>query len=237
MAGRTAAYGRAAYQWALKRDSLASSPFTNLPLAGIASRERILTDHELAAIWKATEALGSFNAIVRMLILTGQRREEVAGMGWAELADDLSIWTIPAGRAKNGVAHVVPLSSQAQALLRGVPRHDGSGFIFPGRRGSFNGFGKAKEELDAASAVTNWHLHDLRRTMATGLQKLGVRLEVTEAVLNHIAGSRAGIVGVYQRHDYAAEKHAALAAWGEYVMALVERRTSESNLLRLPRRA
>jgi integrase len=196
-----------------------------------------LTDHELRAVWQATSGGGAFNAIVRALILTGQRREEVAGMTWAELDDDLSTWTIPAGRAKNGVSHVVPLSVPVQALLRGVARQEGSDLVLPGLRGTFNGFGKAKAQLDKASGVTDWRLHDIRRTAATGLQRLGVRLEVTEAVLNHVSGSRAGIIGIYQRHDYAVEKRAALDAWGAHVAAIVEGREAAGNVTLLQRSA
>jgi integrase len=104
---------------------------------------------------------------------------------------------------------------------------------FPGLRGTFNGFSLAKAALDAKSGVTNWRLHDLRRTMATGLQRLGVRLEVTEQVLNHVSGSRAGIVGVYQRHDFAMEKRAALDAWGAHVAAIVEGRAATDNVVTL----
>jgi integrase len=222
MASRTAAYGRTCYQWAVKRGSLAVNPFMGLSLAAAVKRERVLTDDELAAVWKAAAGPGPFNAIVRMLILTGQRRGEVAGMTWDELAP--STWTIPGVRTKNGVAHFVPLSPQAQAILRVCPQLDDSALVFPGLRGPFNGFGKAKGALDRAGGVNDWRLHDLRRTVATGLQRLGVRLEVTEAVLNHVSGSRGGIVGVYQRHDWADEKRAALNAWGEHVDAIVEGR-------------
>ena len=222
MASRTAAYGRSCYQWAVKRGSLAINPFMGLSLAAAVKRERVLTDDELAAVWKAAAGPGPFKAIVRMLILTGQRRGEVAGMTWDELAP--STWIIPGARTKNGAAHLVPLSPQAQALLRVCPQLDDSALVFPGLKGPFNGFGKAKGTLDSASGVKDWRLHDLRRTVATGLQRLGVRLEVTEAVLNHVGGSRAGIVGVYQRHDWAEEKRAALSAWGERVDAIVEDR-------------
>jgi integrase len=153
------------------------------------------------------------------------------GLTWAELSGDFSTWTIPASRAKNGTTHIVPLASPAQDLLREAPRF--GELVFPGLRGPFNGWSKAKAALDAKSGATNWRLHDLRRTMATGLQRLGVRLEVTEQVLNHVSGSRAGIVGVYQRHDFANEKRAALEAWGEHVEAIVEGRTPESNVLKL----
>jgi integrase len=236
MAARTAAYGRACYAWAIRRGSLTVNPFVALPLAPVEKRERVLTDHELRAVWQATSGGGAFNAIVRMLVLTGQRREEVAGMTWAEL-DELSTWTIPASRAKNGVAHVVPLSAPAQTLLRGVACQEGSDLVFPGLRGPFNGFGKAKAQLDEASGVAGWRLHDLRRTAATGLQRLGVRLEVTEAVLNHVSGSRAGIVGIYQRHDYAVEKRAALDAWGAHVAAIVEGREAAGNVTPLRKSA
>jgi integrase len=237
LASRTAAYGRACYQWAIKRGALEANPFVNLPLAPVGKRERVLSDDELRTVWKATEGPGPFNVIVRMLILTGQRREEVAGMAWNEICPDLSTWTIPANRAKNGAVNIVSLSPQAQAILRATLRLAGSALVFPGLRGPFNGFSKAKAALDKASGVNDWRLHDLRRTMATGLQKLGVRLEVTEAVLNHVSGSRAGIVGVYQRHSWSEEKRAALMAWGERVAAIVEEREAAGNVTPLRARS
>jgi integrase len=237
MAARTAAYGKAAYGWAVKRGALSTNPFVNLPVAPAPRRERVLSDDELSAIWRATDGPGPFNGIVRFLILTGQRREEVSGMTWAELSGDFSTWTIPASRAKNGATHIVPLNAPAQEVLRGVPgfgaQQTGLELVFPGLRGPFNGWSKAKAALDAKSGVTNWRLHDLRRTIATGLQRLGVRLEVTEQVLNHVSGSRAGIVGVYQRHDFASEKRAALDAWGAHVLAVVEGRANADNVVTL----
>ena len=235
MASRTAAYGKAAYGWAVKRGTIGANPFLALPVAPTERRDKVLADDELAVVWRAAEGAGVFGSIVRFLILTGQRREEVAGMAWAEVSDDLSTWTIPGTRAKNGTTHVVPLPAPAQALLRGLPRV--GELVFPGRVGIFSGWSKSKADLDKAADVTGWRLHDLRRTLATGLQKLGVRLEVTEAVLNHTAGSRAGIVGVYQRHDYATEKRAALDAWGKHVLAVVEGRQAGDNVVAMPQRA
>ena len=238
IASRTAAYGRACYQWAIKRGTLSANPFAALPAIGAKpKRERVLTDDELAAIWRAASAMAPpFGPIIRLLILTGQRREEVTGMRWDELSDDLTTWTIAASRAKNGAVHHVPLAEPAREILRALPRE--GELVLPGDRprAPFSGWSKAKARLDARSGVTDWVLHDLRRTMATGLQRLGARLEVTEAVLNHIAGSRAGIVGIYQRYDWASEKRAALDAWAAHVMSIAEGRSAAANVVPLARR-
>jgi integrase len=234
--GRTVAYGRAAYAWSIKRGSVKVNPFAKLPVAtSIDKRDRVLSDEELTAIWRATGNTGfPFGTIVRLLLLTGQRREEVGGMTWAELSDDLATWTIPGARTKNGAPHIVPMSEPARALLRSLPRQ--SRLVLPGERTTpFGGWSKCKARLDAVSSVSDWRLHDLRRTLATGLQRLGVRLEVTEAVLNHISGSRGGIAGVYQRHDWAAEKRAALDAWAAHVLAAAGERTSAVNVVSLAR--
>jgi integrase len=240
MAGALARYGSALYGWAIRRGTLSGNPFERVPVAPTVRRERVVSDDEINRIWAATEGPGAFNGIVRILMLTGQRREEVAGMTWDEIAPDLSVWTIPASRAKNGVAHVVPLSPQAQTVLRAASRvkreaDDSLDLVFPGEPGVFSGWSKSKGRLDGRIGVNGWTLHDLRRTTATGLQKLGVRLEVTESVLNHVSGSRAGVTGIYQRHDWAEEKRAALNAWGEHIAAIVEGRTATGNVTRLRR--
>jgi integrase len=209
IARQAGAYGRACYGWAVHVDLLADNPFIGIRLETVASRERVLTDQELRSIWQATEDRGSYRHIVRLLLLTGQRREEIAGMLWSELDADRMTWTIPAARTKNHRVQIVPLSKQAKAVLSAQPNFAHDDRVFMG----FRSFSKAKPRLDAESGVTGWRLHDLRRTVATGLQRLGVRLEVTEAVLGHVGGSRAGIVGIYQRHTWADEKRAALNAW------------------------
>jgi integrase len=221
MAARTKAYGEACYAWAIKRGSVDANPFANIPVAPTTKRDRVLTDSELRAIWQATAGPGSFNAIVRLLMLTGQRRSEVAEMERTELSADLSTWTLPGERAKNGHTHIVPLAPQARAIIEAAPRYTNR-LVFPAPRGStIATFSHDKERLDEAVGLDDWTLHDLRRTVATGLQRLGVRLEVTEACLNHVGGSRGGIIGVYQRHDWADEKRAALEAWGARVEAIV----------------
>jgi integrase len=260
MTGRTAAYGRAAYAWAVKRGAVAVNPFAALPIGNsVAKRERVLSDQELAEIWRASgEVAAPYGSIVRLLILTGQRRGEVAGMAWNEISENLTAWTMPCERTKNGAAHAVPLSEAAANLIKASLPKDAkeakralsdlraaNALILPGVKGTaFAGWSKAKRALDKAIgkaraepvAIEPWSIHDLRRTVATGLQRLGVRLEVTESVLNHISGSRGGIAGVYQRHDWAAEKRAALDAWAAHVGAILEGR-SAANVVQLRQQA
>ena len=266
MTGRTAAYGRAAFAWAMKRDAVRANPFASLAITKtIAKRERVLSDVELAEIWHAAADAGQpYGTIVRLLILTGQRRGEVGGMRWEEISDDLATWSLPGERTKNGAPHAVPLSALVRDILeRLLPGHGSAAkraieelraaqaLVLPGARSTpFAGWSKCKAALDRAiierrkdAAATGtkptplppWSLHDLRRTVATGLQRLGVRLEVTEAVLNHISGSRGGIAGVYQRHDWASEKRAALGAWAAHVMVKTEGRASANNVVTLGR--
>jgi integrase len=181
----------------------------------------------------ASEAIQQpFGTFYQLLILTGQRREEVAGLNWAELDRTAAIWTIPADRAKNGVAHIVPLSAPVIAemdRLAGDPKGQvpwpTSGYaVTTTGRSPISGFSKAKAALDAAvtevcvgASLSAWRVHDLRRTMATGFQRLGVRFEVTEATLNHVSGAKSGVAGIYQRHDWREEKRAALEAWGRHI--------------------
>ena len=144
----------------MKRGTVPSNPFAELPLpSAVNKRDRVLSDEEAAAIWRAAgEAPLPYRAIVRLLMLTGQRREEVAGMTWAELSEDLATWTIPATRTKNGIPHLVPLSQPARELLHALPfEHQRAklALVFPGERGTpFSGWSKAKSALDTASGVS-----------------------------------------------------------------------------------
>ena len=237
----TGAYGRACYGWAIGKDLLVENPFARLKLDAVASRERVLSDEELVAIWGATKGPGAYNAIVRMLILTGQRREEVAGMTWGEIAPDLSTWTIPAGRTKNGVAHIVPLPPQAQAIISSAHRmatDDGEPeFVF---RGLGRGLQWLLESEDRAGRRQRGRRLEASRSAphdGDGTAKARRSARSDRSRLNHVSGSRAGIVGVYQRHEWADEKRAALDAWGEHVAAIVEGRTAADNVTRLRRSA
>jgi integrase len=134
-AARTVAYGRGAFDWAIRRGVLDLNPFANIPVASSVRRERVLSDYELKRVWTASASMGAFGAIVRMLVLTGQRREEVAGMTWPEIADDMSAWTIPSQRTKNNVTHILPLSDEARAIIAAQPHGEDGDLVFAGRTG------------------------------------------------------------------------------------------------------
>jgi len=210
------------FVWAISRGIIETNPLQHAEKPGSeTSRDRVLTDAELVKVWNAADKLSpSYRDVFKLLVLTGARKQEIAALTWAELDD--GIVTLEGERTKNGKPHIIPLSSAARSIIAAVTkRHDS--YVFPTVNNTPAGnFTKAKVILDRESGVTDWVMHDLRRTVATGLQKLGVALTVTEAILGHSGGSRGGIVGVYQRHDYATEKAAALEAWGAYVTALIE---------------
>lgn len=243
------AYASVLWGWALRRGYVEANLLITMekPPAP-AARDRVLGDGELALVWRASEAAPMvWGVFFRLLVLTGQRRGEVSGMMWEELDRKSAVWVIPPARAKNGKAHLVPLSDAAVAqldLAAGGCDWPQRGYVLTTTsRSAVSGISKAKAALDAATqrlndgeAIPQWRLHDLRRTVATGLQRLGVRFEVTEAVLNHVSGSRSGVAGVYQRHDWAAEKRAALAAWAAHVEALLKG-AEQTNIVRLEVRA
>lgn len=220
------------YSWAMPRlDRLPSNPCRDAgrPSAPKA-RDRVLSDEELVCLWHLVEAEPfPWNIALKLLILTGQRRNEVFEADWAEFDLKKKVWTIPGERAKNGERHEVPLTTSVLALLKLIPKHDDSDKLFPAQgrpENGASGFSKVQARLrknmtDELGSMPEWRLHDVRRTVATGLQRLGVRLEVTEAVLNHLSGTRAGIVGVYQRHTFTDEKRAALEMWVAEVERLV----------------
>ncbi|MCJ2101023.1 tyrosine-type recombinase/integrase [Methylobacterium sp. E-046] len=190
------------------------------------ARDRVLTEGELVAVWRAADG-DAFGPIVRLLLLTGQRREEVAAMRWPELDLQAALWRLPGERTKNGRPHDVPLSVAALKILAAVPMRDGRDHVFGVRGGGFSGFSKAKRELDERAGIeVAWRLHDLRRTTATTMaDKLNIQPHIVEAILNHISGHKAGVAGIYNRAAYAAEKRAALDAWGAHVLALLEAQT------------
>jgi integrase len=227
-------------KWAIGRGIIERSPCDGVtPPSPENKRERVLADIEIKRVWESAEALGQpFGPIVKLLLLTGARRDEVAGMRWSEVNLEARTWTIASERSKNDRTHVIPLSDTAMVILESLPRIGRVDFVFSTTgHTAVSGFSRMKATIDGLiserlseeaeargdvpDAMTDWILHDLRRTLATNLQKLGVRLEVTEAVLNHVSGSRAGVVGVYQRHDWATEKRQALDAWARRLETII----------------
>lgn len=187
-------------------------------------RERVLTDAELVAIWQATPET-DFGRIVRLLMLTAQRRDEIGSLRWSEIVPATEsggpLIAFPAERTKNGRPHDVPLSPAAAAVLDPLPRIVGRELVFGIGAGGFAGWSRAKAVLDKTSGVSDWTLHDLRRTAATRMADLGVLPHVIEAVLNHVSGHKAGVAGIYNRSTYAPEKRAALNLWADRIRLIV----------------
>jgi integrase len=215
------------FNWAAEHEIVATSPCAGLrPPTTETTRDRVLTDPELRQVWQTADKMGGpFGAIVKLLILTGQRRGEIAGLTWSEIDLEKRLICLPRERVKNNRAHDVPLNAQAISVIGAMPRISDR-FVFAlNSEGPINGFSKNKTQLDALlpAEMPPWTLHDIRRTVASGMARLGIALPVIERVLNHVSGSFAGIVGIYQRHDFAKEKQAALNAWGDHVAAVVSR--------------
>ena len=263
-AGRTMAYARACFAWGKRRGKVPENPFAELPIsAGATERERALSDAEIAEVWAAADTLSyPFGPFYKLLILTLQRREEVAGMRWTELSHDLTRWTLPGVRMKNGKPHTVHLSEAVRSVLCSIPRIEGCDFIFSttthrltpsksaeatGRKREptpISGFSQGKRYLDGAIAkaraeaatklgqkpqpMTAWRVHDLRRTGVTTLAALGFDSIVVDKLLAHQPAKLRGVAGVYQRHDFARERAAALDAWAAHVLGI-----EENNVVRL----
>ncbi len=238
MANRTLAALRKLFNWSIERDLVKENPCDRIkPPTVERSRDRILSDEEIRAFWKAASTMGwPFGELFKILLLTGQRRDEVGRMSWTEINGEL--WTIPRVRVKNDKAHDVPLNAAAVEVLEALPRITNSDLVFTTNGvNSVSGFSKAKATIDRhmqtvlsdgaadgkTTAIEPWRLHDLRRTVASGMAKLGISLAVIEKILNHTSGSLGGIAGVYQRYDFADEKRRALVAWGNHISYLVDR--------------
>jgi len=205
----------------VERDVIAASPCAGVKKPSVEqSRDRVLSPAEIKSLWHALDTVGGpACAAIKLLLLSGQRRSEVSHMTWSELNGDT--WVLAKERTKNRkAAHVVPLSRQARELIEQQPRI--SEYVFTSGNRPVANFARVKQEIDALmKPEAPWVVHDLRRTVATNLQKLNVPIHVTEAVLNHRTGTVSGITAVYQVHDYANEKRAALAAWGREVERIV----------------
>lgn len=186
-------------------------------------RERVLTPEETRRIWShVCRGTSPFHAIVALLLLTGQRRDEVADAEWNEFDLTARTWTIPGDRVKNGRKHIVPLSATAIVLLQALTSQ-GSRYLFPGKgvkRPTFSGWSRSKARFDRQTQVTDWTLHDLRRTVATRLSERGVSPHIVERLLNHCSGTVSGVAAVYNRASYYEEVSNAVEYWAEYLREL-----------------
>lgn len=220
------------FAWCMDRDIIASSPCAGVkPPTLEQSRDRVLDDAELGKVWRAADQLGGpYGALVKLLMLTGARRNEIASMEWNEINLEARLWTLPAARSKNGQPHHLPLSEPVIAVLQTLPRISDRFVLSTDSRTAAGNFSQNRRKLDALlpAEMPAWRLHDLRRSAASGMARLGVNLPVIEKVLNHVSGSFGGIVGVYQRHDFADEKRRALERWGAHVAGLVSGRRSRN---------
>jgi integrase len=220
------------FNWCVGRDIIAASPCTGVkPPTAERARDRILTDNELSLVWHAAEEIGwPYGPLVQMLIVTGQRRDEVAKMQWSEIDLTERLWTLPRERAKNDRPHSVPLSPLATSVLKkSVPRIAGPYVFTTNGETASSGYSHAKRRLDAQlpKEMPAWRWHDLRRTLASGMARLGVNLPTIEKVLNHVSGSFGGIVSVYQHHDFADEKRKALEAWSAHIEKLISGKAAD----------
>jgi len=210
---------RAFVHWAHRKHYFEQNPMERMkPPHRYVPRERVLTIDELRRVWNAAGD-DDFGKIVKLLILTGQRRGEITALTGAMVKTDTV--TLPASLTKNGRIHTIPLGIQARKILGHAREAHACYFPARGKETPFNGFSKSKPKLDKRCGVPDWTLHDLRRTFASGLASQGIGLPVIERLLNHVSGTFGGIVGVYQRYDFMPEMREAIAAWEEYIVAQI----------------
>jgi integrase len=219
----------ACLSWGLERELLERNAALGIkPPVQRAARERVLSDNEIRAIWLATDPSGAaagaqreFHAIIRLLLLLGQRRQEVGGMLWAELDLGRELWRLPAERTKNHKPHDVPLPRQAVDVLSAQRKEGETTHVFGRHDRGFATWDRCKADLDRTVSISSWVVHDLRRTAITGMAEIGIQPHVIEAIVNHTSGHKAGVAGVYNRAEYAAEKRAALKRWADHLNRIV----------------
>jgi integrase len=214
------------FVWCMRRGMCSANPVINSEVPETKPRERVLSFEEIAKIWAAC-ADDDHGKIVRLLILLGARRQEIGAMAWPEFVLDAVApsWTLPKERSKNGRAHTLPLLPMALAIIRSVPVLASRSFLFGERAEGFTIWSKAKIELDQRAGITEpFTVHDIRRSVATGMADIGVQPHIVECVLNHRSGHKAGIAGIYNRSNYPGEVRAALALWERFVALITDER-------------
>ena len=215
----------AMFTWGMKEGLVLANPVINTNKREERPRERVLSDAELRLIWNALDD-SQYGTIVRLLMLTGQRLGEITGLRWSEVDFGRGVISLPSARTKNHRPHEVPMSPTVRRLLVAQPKSNGREFVFGEGAGPFSGQSHRKAALDqdmarAGKSLPAWTHHDLRRSAVSGMARLGVSLPVIEKIVNHVSGSFAGIVAVYQHHDFAGEKYKALQLWDKHIAGLV----------------
>jgi integrase len=215
----------ALYAWAITEGLVTANPVKATTKRAEKSRDRKLEDRELVTVWNGLPD-SDYGNIVRLLILTGQRREEIGSLRWSEIDMEKNQIVLPESRTKNGKQHVIPMSKMVRDILDRQPRTFGRDFVF-GLGQGFSGWSASKKALDASlPKMDSWRLHDLRRTMITGMVEsppdgLGIAPHVVEAIVNHQSGVKGGVAGVYNRANHIPERKQALELWAKHVAALV----------------
>jgi integrase len=225
-ANRARASISALFNWAARQGKVQGNPAAFTEKRAEKSRDRVLSNQEIAAIWNALPD-GDFGKIVKVLILTGQRRSEIGGLCWSEIDLDSGLISLPASRTKNGRPHTVPISAPVRAILQAQPRTLGRDYVF-GRGTGFSGWHASRLALRLPETVKTWTLHDLRRTAVTGMAELGIAPHIIEAIVNHVGGHKGSVAGVYNRATYDKEKRDALECWAAHVAEIVSNGTHES---------
>ena len=222
-ANRIHSHLRKLFNWCLERGIVEASPVLGTkPPTREQARDRVLDDKEIRTVLRAcADEPYPYRQFVPLLLATAQRRGEVSKMRWSEIDFDAKVWVIPAELSKNGKPHVVPLNDFALRLLAEVPRLADCDWVFTTtRRSPISGFSKALRHIHAQSETSEWRFHDLRRTAASGMARLGIAPHVVEKVLNHISGTISGVAAVYNRYGYDAERRDALDKWGSFIDGL-----------------
>jgi integrase len=218
------------FTWTMKEGLTDANPVIATDRTEAVKRDRVLSDTELREIWAALNDDG-YGDIVRLLMLTGQRRDEFGDVRWSEIDFNKSLIVLHPSRTKNKLEHVVPMSDRVKAILKKRPRVKDRDLVFGLGNGGFSGWSKSKERLDErileargkkAKPMPAWRIHDIRRTVATGMHEIGIQPHIVEAVLNHISGHKAGVAGIYNRATYLPEKTDALNRWAAHLLGVVE---------------
>lgn len=201
------------FAWSLREGLALANPVIGTSKRQEHTRDRVLSDDELRSIWRVTNGY-DYGTIIKLLILTAQRRAEIGDLQWPEVDLARGLITLPGTRTKNGRQHIIPLAKTALGFLAGRPRGDGAVFYC-------QSWQYWKGAVDARSGVKDWTIHDLRRTAVTGMANIGIQPHIIEAIVNHVSGHKGGVAGIYNRATYAIEKAAALELWDKHLLSIV----------------